>query len=144
MNTVLLAEISENPLDVEAHLRAVEDPGLGAVATFIGRVRDNDSDAATPVVGLEYSSHPDAAAVLRAIAEKAGALGAARVTVAVSHRTGRLEVGDAAVVIAVAAVHRGEAFEVCRAVIEDIKRELPVWKRQREADGSALWKGIGG
>lgn len=146
MNTVRIAALSAEPLDVDAHLRAVEDPALGGVTTFIGRVRDNDPDADTPVVGLEYSAHPDAEAVLRSIAEKAGAdaVGAARVDVAVSHRTGTLQVGDAAVVIAVAAEHRAEAFAVCRAVIEDIKRDLPVWKRQLESDGSTLWKGIGG
>ena len=63
-------------------------------------------------------------------------MGDERVVVAVSHRIGHLDVGDAAVVIAVAAEHRAEAFAVCRAVIEDIKSELPVWKRQVEADGT--------
>ncbi|WP_091229305.1 molybdenum cofactor biosynthesis protein MoaE [Microbacterium sp. 3J1] len=146
MNEVKIAAISEHPLDVEAHLTAVDDPRLGGVTTFIGRVRDNDPDAQTPVVGLEYSGHPDAESVLRSIAEKAGsdAVADARVVVAVSHRIGALAVGDAAVVIAVAAEHRAEAFDVCRAIIEDIKSELPVWKRQLESDGSTSWKGIGG
>nr|WP_314841953.1 molybdenum cofactor biosynthesis protein MoaE [uncultured Microbacterium sp.] len=146
MNEVRIAAISEQTLDVDAHLAAVEDPALGGVTAFIGRVRDNDPDAATPVVGLEYSSHPDAESTLRRIAEQAAAdaVGDARIAVAVSHRIGRLEVGDAAVVIAVAAEHRGEAFDVCRAVIEDIKKALPVWKRQLESDGSTSWKGIGG
>lgn len=142
MNDVRLAAMSEELLDLDAHLRAVEDPRLGGVTTFVGRVRDNDPDAQTPVVGLEYSSHPDAEATLRRIAEQAG--GDASAVVAVSHRIGRLEVGDAAVVIAVASEHRAEAFEVCRAVIEDIKRDLPVWKRQLESDGTTSWKGIGG
>lgn len=146
MNEVRIAVISEEKLDVDAHLAAVDDPALGGVTTFIGRVRDNDPDATTPVVGLEYSSHPDAEPTLRRIAEEAAAhaVGDARVVVAVSHRIGRLDVGDAAVVIAVAAEHRAEAFEVCRAVIEDIKTSLPVWKRQVESDGSTSWKGIGG
>ena len=61
-----------------------------------------------------------------------------------SHRVGRLSVGDAAVVIAVASPHRAEAFEVCRALIEAIKTDLPVWKRQVEADGTTAWKGLGG
>lgn len=142
MNDVRLASVTEATLDLHAHLDAVEDPALGAVTTFIGRVRDNDPDAQTPVVGLEYSAHPDAEATLRRIAEQAGA--GIRTAVAVSHRIGRLDVGDAAVVIAVASGHRAEAFDVCRAVIEDIKRELPVWKRQLESDGSTSWKGIGG
>lgn len=146
MNEVRIAVLSEERLDVDAHLAAVEDPALGAVTSFIGRVRDNDPDADTPVVGLEYSAHPDAEATLRRIAEQAAAEegGTGRRVVAVSHRIGRLEVGDAAVVIAVASEHRAEAFEVCRAVIEDIKRELPVWKRQLESDGTTAWKGIGG
>lgn len=142
MNDVRRAAVTEEPLDLGAHLTAVEDPRLGAVTTFIGRVRDNDPDAQTPVIGLEYSAHPDAEATLRRIAGEAG--GAVPALVAVSHRIGRLDVGDAAVVIAVASEHRAEAFEVCRAVIEAIKRELPVWKRQLESDGSTSWKGIGG
>lgn len=144
MNEVRLAAISEEPLDLAAHLAAVEDTRLGAVTTFIGRVRDNDPDAETPVIGLDYSAHPDAEATLRLIAEAAAAERGDPAIVAVSHRIGRLGVGDAAVVIAVASAHRAEAFDVCRAVIEAIKRELPVWKRQLESDGSSSWKGIGG
>ncbi len=145
MNDVRIAAISETPLDVEAHLAAVDDPALGGVTTFIGRVRDNDPDAETPVIGLEYSAHPDAETALRGIAGVAGSTDPdLRIAVAVSHRVGKLEVGDAAVVIAVAAEHRAEAFDVCRAVIEDIKTSLPVWKRQLESDGSTSWKGIGG
>lgn len=142
MTGVRLALLSDEPLDVAAHLAAVDDPTAGAVTTFIGRVRDHDPDAATAVVALEYSSHPDAESVLRGIA--ATAIGDGGAIVAVSHRTGRLDVGDIAVVIAVASPHRAEAFAVCRDVIETIKRELPVWKRQVEADGTTAWKGIGG
>jgi molybdopterin synthase catalytic subunit len=139
---VRLAAISGEPLDLDAHLAAVDDASAGAVTTFVGRVRDHDPDAATSVVALEYSAHPDAEAALRRIAEEAAAQTGA--LVAVSHRIGRLEVGDAAVIIAVAAPHRAEAFEVCRAVIETIKTGLPVWKRQVEVDGTATWLGLGG
>jgi molybdopterin synthase catalytic subunit len=142
MPAVRLAAISEQPLDLDAHLAAVDDPALGALTTFVGRVRDNDPDAATAVVALEYSAHPDAPATLRALGEEAAAGTGA--VIAVSHRVGRLAVGDAAVVIAVASRHRAEAFEVCRTVIEEIKRALPVWKRQVESDGTTAWKGIGG
>ena len=140
--TVRIAAISPEPLDLGEHLAAVDDAAAGAVTTFIGRVRDHDPDAATAVVALEYSAHPDAEATLRRIASDAIGDGAA--IVAVSHRIGRLTVGDAAVVIAVASAHRAEAFEVCRAIIETIKTDLPVWKRQVEADGTTAWKGIGG
>ena len=140
--TVRIAAISTEDLDLQAHLAAVSDPTMGAETTFVGRVRDHDPDAASPVVALEYTGHPDAEAVLRRIAE--AAIGGTDAIVAVSHRTGRLAVGDAAVVIAVAAAHRDEAFAVCRAVIEAIKTDLPVWKRQVEADGTTAWKGLGG
>jgi len=139
---VRLAAISSEPLDLGAHLQAVDDPRMGAVTTFVGRVRDHDPDASTTVVALEYSAHPDAEGALHDIASTAA--GSSGALVAVSHRVGRLEVGDAAVVIAVAAAHRAEAFEVCRAVIETIKSELPVWKRQVESDGTATWLGLGG
>jgi len=142
MSGVRLARISAEPLDLDAHLRAIDDAAAGAVTTFVGRVRDHDPDAAGVVVALEYSAHPDAEAALESIASRA--IGSTEALVAVSHRIGRLGVGDAAVVIAVASPHRAEAFEVCREVIEAIKRELPVWKRQIEADGSTAWKGLGG
>ncbi|WP_045277293.1 molybdenum cofactor biosynthesis protein MoaE [Microbacterium terrae] len=142
MMSVRLAAISSKPLSLDAHLAAVDDPAMGAVTTFVGRVRDHDPDAAGAVVALEYSAHPDAEAALRAIAEQA--VGETDAVVAVSHRVGRLGVGDAAVVIAVAAPHRAAAFEVCRTVIETIKTGLPVWKRQLEQDGTATWLGLGG
>lgn len=140
--TVRLAAISDAPLDLDAHLRAVDDPRMGAVTTFVGRVRDHDPDAATAVVALEYSAHPDAEETLVQLAEAAA--GDTGAIVAVSHRVGTLAVGDAAVVIAVASAHRAEAFEVCRTLIETIKTGLPVWKRQRETDGTATWLGLGG
>ena len=139
---VRVAAISAEALDLDAHLRAVDDPRMGAVTTFVGRVRDHDPDAATAVVALEYSAHPDAEAALAALA--AAAIGSSGAVVAVSHRVGTLHVGDAAVVIAVASAHRAEAFEVCRTLIETIKTGLPVWKRQVESDGTATWLGLGG
>jgi len=140
--TVRLAAISAEPLDLDAHLRAVDDPRMGAVTTFVGRVRDHDPDAAADVVALEYSAHPDAEATLVQLAADAAADTGA--LVAVSHRVGTLSVGDAAVVIAVASAHRAEAFAVCRTLIETIKTGLPVWKRQVESDGTATWLGLGG
>ena len=139
---IRLAQISTEPLDVDAHSTAVEDSRMGAEVTFIGRVRDNDEDAATAVIALEYSAHPDAEQTLRRIAEEA--IGDTDAIVAVSHRVGRLEVGDAAVVISVASGHRDVAYEVSRTLIETIKHGLPVWKRQIESDGATVWKGLGG
>ncbi len=142
MTRVRVARISADPLDLAVHLDAVDDSTAGAVTTFIGRVRDHDPDAAAAVRALEYTSHPDAETVLAALA--AEVVGDTDALVAVSHRVGSLGVGDAAVIIAVAAAHRGTAFEVCRQLIERIKSELPVWKRQIEVDGTATWLGLGG
>ena len=142
LGPVRIAEISAEPLDVAAHLAAVDDSRAGATTSFIGRVRDHDPEAGSAVVSLEYTAHPDAAATLRTIAERAA--DGTDALIAVSHRIGELGIGDAAVVIAVSAAHRGVAFDVCRDVIETIKRELPVWKRQHEADGASRWLGLGG
>ncbi|MDQ1129984.1 molybdenum cofactor biosynthesis protein MoaE [Microbacterium sp. SORGH_AS_0888] len=137
-----LAVISHGPLDIDAHLRHVEEPSIGAVVTFVGRVRDHDPDAAGAVTMLEYSAHPDAEEVLARLAVHAA--GDTGVLVAVSHRVGRLAVGDLAVVIAVGAAHRAAAFDVCRTLIESIKTDLPIWKRQIQSDGTATWQGLGG
>lgn len=140
--TVRVARMSETPLSLDEHIAAVESTTAGAITTFVGRVRDHDPDATDLVVALEYSAHPDAEQTLARIATDAAK--GTDALVAVSHRTGRLLVGDAAVVIAVASAHRDEAFVVCREVLEAIKRDLPVWKRQIEADGTSAWKGLGG
>ncbi len=142
MSSVRIARVDPRALDVAIHLAAVEDATMGAVATFIGTVRDHDPEATSSVVALEYSAHPDAERTLRHIVD--AAVGEREALVAVSHRVGRLSVGEPAVVIAVATPHRAEAFDICRTIIETIKRDLPVWKRQLAADGSAEWKGLGG
>lgn len=140
--TVQIARIPDTALSLDEHITAVDSTTAGAVTTFVGRVRDHDPDASDAVIALEYTAHPDAEATLERIA--AAAAEGTDAVVAVSHRIGRLGVGEAAVVIAVASSHRDDAFTVCREVIEAIKRELPVWKRQVEADGTTAWKGIGG
>jgi molybdopterin synthase catalytic subunit len=136
-----VARLTEAPLDLAEHLAAVSSPRAGAVATFVGLVRDHDPSVEGQVVGLDYSAHPDAATVLRALADDAagrdGVLG-----VAVSHRVGMLAVGEAAIVTAVATAHRELAFEVCRTLVETVKAELPVWKREVLRDGSHVWVGL--
>jgi molybdopterin synthase catalytic subunit len=135
-----LIALTGEPLDVAAHLAAVADPRAGAVATFVGRVRDHDPAVAGRVVALEYQAHPDAAAVLARLAAEArgeGVLG-----LAISHRVGRVEVGEPAVVAAVATAHRDLAFRTCAALIEAVKAELPVWKREILASGEHVWVGL--
>lgn len=136
-----LTALEARPLDVAAHLAAAADPRAGAMATFLGTVRDHDPGVGGEVVGLEYSAHPDAAEVLARIAAEAAAR-AGVLAVAVSHRVGRLVVGETAIVAVVATAHRELAFEECRALVERVKAELPVWKREILADGSHVWVGL--
>ncbi len=100
--------------------------------------RDHDHDR--PVVELDYSAHPSGQAELARVAGEVAALDGVR-TVAVVHRTGSLRVGDLAVVTAVGAAHRAEAFTACRRLIDDVKARVPIWKHQLFADGSAEWVG---
>jgi molybdopterin synthase catalytic subunit len=135
---VRLLDIRDTPLDVAEVLDAVAGPAVGGIDVFVGTVRDHDRDQG--VTGLEYSAHPTALSRLREVAEKV----AARydvLAVAAVHRVGRLEIGDAAVVVATAAAHRGEAFDASRALIDDLKATVPIWKHQLFADGSDEWVG---
>ncbi|WP_127792723.1 molybdenum cofactor biosynthesis protein MoaE [Agromyces sp. LHK192] len=131
--------VVDEPLDVAAHLDAVADPHAGAIANFIGVVRDHDPEAAGTVVELRYSSHPDAPRILREIADRFATDG---VLIAVSHRIGTLTVGDLALVCAVSTAHRAQAFEICRELVERVKAELPIWKQQETDDGSSHWVGL--
>lgn len=137
--SVVIAAVSPEPLDAAAHLDAVTDPHAGAIASFVGAVRDHDPEAAGTVTRLDYSAHPDATRILRDIA---GALDAPGTRIAVTHRIGTLAVGDLAIVAAVSTAHRAAAFEVCRELVERVKAELPVWKRQHTADGAPHWVGM--
>ncbi len=133
---LIIAEVSELPLDVAAHERAVGRASAGAHVVFCGVVRDVDHGRR--VVELEYEAHPDAARVLREVAAEFAGLAAVD-GLAVSHRIGRLLVGDVALVAAVSATHRHEAFEVCARLVDAVKLRLPVWKRQVFDDGTDEW-----
>jgi len=130
------ATVTTDPLDVAAHEKAVADPRAGAVVSFQGVVRDHD-DGRT-VTLLEYEAHPSAAAVLDAVAAEIAA-DPAVYALAVSHRVGRLEIGDVALVAAVSTAHRAAGFAICARLVDEVKARLPVWKRQVFADGSEEW-----
>lgn len=138
VDVVRLLALRDTPLDVAEVLEAVADPGAGGVVSFTGAVRRSDGGRA--VTELEYEAHPGAEQALRAVAERIAAevpvIGLAAV-----HRTGLLAVGDLAVVVAASAAHRAEAFEGARRLIDDLKREVPVWKRQVFDDGDQEWVG---
>jgi molybdopterin synthase catalytic subunit len=131
-----MAEFRTEPLSVDEVREAVASPAAGAIALFVGTVRDHDHGRA--VAALSYSAHPTGATELQQVAQKVAGRFSVRAIAAV-HRVGDLEIGDLAVVVAAAADHRDEAFAACRALIEDVKAEVPVWKHQRFADGEAEW-----
>ncbi|WP_067710922.1 molybdenum cofactor biosynthesis protein MoaE [Nocardia yamanashiensis] len=131
----LLARISDQPLHPDEVEKAVSGPEHGAVVVFTGKVRNHDGGQA--VSTLEYSAHPQAEVFLRKVcAEVASESG---LPVAAIHRVGPLTIGDLAIVVAVAAPHRAEAFTVCANLVDRIKHEVPIWKRQLFADGLSEW-----
>lgn len=144
MSPVRRALVSGEAIDPGELLALVSRPDAGAVALFVGVVRDHDPQAAGQVVSLDYTAHPSASerigeiveAVLAASDPEGGA------AVAAVHRFGHLTVGDNAFVVAVSAPHRQLAFAVCEQVVEQVKAQLPIWKQQFEADGSYRWSGL--
>ena len=135
---VRLLDIREAPLDVNEVLAAVDDASDGGVTLFVGAVRNHDHGR--PVSHLEYTAHPTAMDRLREVAERVAATHPVTALAAV-HRVGRLEIGDLAVVVAAGAAHRGEAFDASRALIDDLKDTVPIWKHQVFVDGDDEWVG---
>jgi molybdopterin synthase catalytic subunit len=130
----------EGPLDVTAVLSEVEDPGAGALASFVGTVRNRSRDR--DVVHLEYEAFEEMAEPLLArlgddLTERHGLY-----AIAIHHRLGRVEIGEASVAIAVAAPHRAAALDACREAIETLKVTIPLWKKEVYADGEE-WIGRG-
>lgn len=135
---VALAEVRDGPVDVAECAAAVSDDAAGAVVTFGGVVRNHDGGRS--VTEIEYVGHPGA----QALVEEVAADVVARFPVdalAVVHRLGTLAVGDVALAAAVSAAHRAEAFAATAELVEEIKRRLPVWKRQVFPDGTHEWSG---
>jgi molybdopterin synthase catalytic subunit len=128
--------VTSDPVDVGELERLVSDAAAGAVVSFAGVVRNHDGGRA--VTMIEYEAHPSAQAVLDEVAADV----AARTDVdalAVAHRIGPLRVGEAALVVAVSAAHRQEAFAAAALLVDEVKLRLPVWKRQVFPDGSDEW-----
>jgi molybdopterin synthase catalytic subunit len=136
VDVIRLAELRDEPLSVDEALRAVSHPEAGGVALFTGVVRNHDRGQG--VTRLTYTAHPSAQAELRRVAEKIAAGHDVRGIAAV-HRLGTLDIGDLAVVVAVASPHRAEAFTACRALIDELKAAVPIWKNQELATGGSEW-----
>lgn len=137
--TVVLAEIREQALSIDEVVAAVRDPACGGITVFLGVVRDHDRGQG--VSSLDYSVHPTAhtrlGEVAALVADRSDA-----VRLAALHRSGHLEVGDVAVVVAAAAAHRDAAFVACRDLIDTLKAEVPIWKHQHLGDGATEWVGL--
>ncbi|MET0590192.1 MAG: molybdenum cofactor biosynthesis protein MoaE [Naasia sp.] len=136
--SVAIARVTEQPIDaaeIEAAVLTVAD---GALVTFRGVVRDLDGGRA--VTSLDYSAHPDAEAMLRACCERVSA--ETGLTVAAAHRYGSLAIGDVALVAAVASPHRADAFAACSELVDRIKAEVAIWKKQHYPDGESDWVGL--
>ncbi|MGD0374924.1 MAG: molybdenum cofactor biosynthesis protein MoaE [Streptosporangiaceae bacterium] len=136
MDVIRLAELRDTPLSVDEVRAAIMDPAAGGVALFTGAVRDHDHGRG--VVRLSYSAHPSAATELRRVAEKVAASYDVLALAAV-HRVGELDVGDLAVVVGASCVHRDSAFDACRALIDELKATVPIWKHQLFSGGDSEW-----
>lgn len=134
----VFAKVTDTPIDVAAVQAAVDAPDCGAIVLFHGVIRNHDGGES--VRALDYSSHPLAeqllADVVREESERTG------LQLAAWHRVGALAIGDSALVAAAASAHRREAFNAIEALVERIKSEVPIWKRQHYTSGSSDWVGL--
>jgi molybdopterin synthase catalytic subunit len=134
--------VVEQPLSPDAAAAAVDDPAAGGIVIFSGVVRNETQGR--PVKFLEYEAHaPMAEAKLREIGQTLRARWPGVKRVAMWHRVGRLEIGEASVLIGVSAAHRQDAFEACKFAIDTLKQTVPVWKKEHFEDGE-VWVGLQG
>ena len=146
---IVHAVLSEEPISVDVAIAAVESETAGAVVSFSGVVRNHDGGKS--VERLNYTAHPTAHRVLADVVAKlvaehsrddSGEPGTP-VRIWAAHRVGDLKIGDPALVCAVAAAHRGQAFAVCSELVDRIKEQVPIWKEQFFTDGTVEWVGAG-
>ena len=130
----MMMHLTRHPIEVDALLAEVQGPERGGTCVFVGTVR-NDAD----ITGIDYSAYE-----AMAIAEIERILSDAKAQwpdgrIMLQHRLGVIPVGEASIAIAAAAPHRDEAFVACRYVIEEVKKRLPIWKKEMHADGTTTW-----
>lgn len=137
MRADLLARVTDGPIDAEEALSFVADPAAGGTCVFLGTVRDHSGDGG--VTGLSYEAWEEQALRrLEVLAEEMFEHWPLR-KVAFLHRIGDLAVGETSVVVACSAAHRAEAFEACRYGIEQLKRDVPIWKKEHLVSGESGW-----
>jgi len=132
-----MAILTETPIRLDPLIDQVRAPDRGGIAIFLGQVRDHHHGKG--VLGLDYSAYGPMAESVTAeiIRETSGHW--PQSSVAVQHRIGALTVGDVAVAVVAASAHRAEAFDACRYVIEELKKRVPVWKKEMFVDGTVEW-----
>lgn len=134
-----LIQLTREPLDRNALISAISHPSIGGIVVFEGVVRDNARGK--QVRYLEYDVYEEMAeqqihAIINEVKQRWGIE-----HVAVAHRFGRLEIGEASVIIVVASPHRGEAFEACRSIIDTLKTSVPIWKKEVATNGEEWVEG---
>jgi molybdopterin synthase catalytic subunit len=135
----VVIEITAAPLTAEPFLRQVRRDDSGAVVLFLGVVRDNSHGRR--VLYLEYDAYPEMAKkMLREVADEARARWPVT-EVAIAHRTGRLEIGETSMVVAVSSAHRHDAFAACHHIVDRIKEVVPIWKKEVWEGGEAWIEG---
>lgn len=134
----VLARVTETEIDDGAIREAVMSDSSGALNVFYGVIRDHD--AGEKVGSLDYSAHPDAEAILASLVRDE--IAKSGLKIAAWHRIGKLKIGDYALVAAVSSAHRKESFETLQNLVERIKTEVPIWKRQHFASGVSDWVGL--
>jgi molybdopterin synthase catalytic subunit len=129
-----MTHLTQQPLDVTELLAEVQSPERGGTCLFLGTVRNDDG-----VTAIDYSAYEQMAneEIDRILSDARQSWPEARVEL--RHRLGEIPAGEASIAIAAAAPHRDEAFSACRFVIEEVKKRLPIWKKEMFADGTAAW-----
>ena len=132
-----MVRLTPDPIDHAALTEAVRRPDCGAVVTFLGTVRDLTAGKVT--VALDYEAYPGMAEAKMAEIERDTRQRWPVGDMHMIHRTGRLDVGEVSVAVAVSCPHRAQAFEACRHAIDRLKELVPIWKKENWADGSTEW-----
>ncbi|MBW3561370.1 MAG: molybdenum cofactor biosynthesis protein MoaE [Actinobacteria bacterium] len=135
--------LDREALDIAAAAEAVSHPQCGGIGVFLGVVRDHHAGEA--VDSLDYEAWEDrAVSEMRAVGEGVVERFPGVRAVHLAHRLGHLEIGEPSVIVAASAPHRAEALDACRALIDDLKASVPIWKHEHLADGTTRWPGSPG
>jgi molybdopterin synthase catalytic subunit len=132
-------ELTTNPLSPTAVIDFVSDPTAGAIDIFLGATRAELDPTGRQLLALDYEAYPEMAnQQFRSLAETARSRWPIR-KLAILHRTGRVNVGDPSVIIAVSTPHRADSFQACQWLIDTLKKEITIWKKEIWTDGTGTW-----